>query len=324
MSSNDTTWECAVVGGGAAGLSAALVLGRARRRTLLLDAGAPSNLPAPRVGGLFGHDGTPPATLYRQARAQLEPYTAVTTRRAEVVAGAREDGAFRLVLGDGTTVGARRVLLSMGMHYELPELPGIERLWGDTVFHCPFCHGWELRDRPLAVLGRGDAGLHRALLLRGWSEDVVLLTDGPGELDERARATLAAAGVAVDERRVARLLDCGAHGGCADHLHAVVFADGAELRRDGLLVTAPLRPRSDLPAQLGAEVAEAGTVPVDANGQTSVPGLFAAGDLTARIQQVVGAAAAGATAAVGIHQSLLAEDHGLSLARPREAVGAGR
>jgi thioredoxin reductase len=318
------TWDCAIVGGGAAGTSAALVLGRARRRTLLLDAAAPSNLAAPHVGGLLGHDGTPPADLYALARRQLEPYASVVRRPAEVVAGTREDGVFHLELRDGEPALARRVLLATGMAYELPDLPGVRELWGDTVFHCPFCHGWELRDRPLAVLGRGESGRFRALLLRGWSDDVVLLTDGPGELGPTDRARLESAGVRVDERPVAGLVDCSAHGACGRHLEAVRFADGTTLPRAGLLVPVTLRQRSDLAARLGAETTEAGTVGANANGETSVPGLFAAGDLTARIQQVVSAAAAGANAAVWIHHGLLAAEHGVAppaLGEPPRADG---
>jgi thioredoxin reductase len=245
-------FECVIVGGGAAGLSAALVLGRARRRVLLIDAGRQSNRAAPHVGGLLGHDGTPPDVLYRLARTQLEPYASVAVADGTVTAAERENGWFRVELqGDAPVVG-ERLLLASGMDYAIPELPGAAQLWGDTVFHCPFCHGWELRDRPLAILGRGEEGVTRAVLLRGWSKDVVLLTDGPAGLSDDQRARLAAHRSEIVERRVARLSDCSVHGGCGKHLESVVFDDGSELPRDGLLVAAPLRQRSALAEDLGA------------------------------------------------------------------------
>ena len=176
------SWDCVVVGGGAAGLSAALVLGRARRRTLVVDDGNQSNLTASGIGGLLGHDGRPPAELYEIGRHELTAYPSVEVRTGAVIGGVRDDDGFGLDLGDGHHERTRRVVLATGMQYRPPEIPGLAELWGRSVFHCPFCHGWEVRDRPLAVLSRGERAIHSALLLRGWSDDIVLLTDGPAEL----------------------------------------------------------------------------------------------------------------------------------------------
>jgi thioredoxin reductase len=311
-----TSYECVVVGGGAAGLSAALVLGRARRRVLVLDTGEQSNRPAEGIGGLLGHDGLAPGELYARGRAELAAYPSVELRDARVAGGSREDGRFVLTLSGGETLDAARVLLAMGMDYAVPELPGVAELWGGTVFHCPYCHGWEVRDRPLAVLGNLKA-THRALLLRGWSDDVVLLTDGPAELDATERATLERAGVPVDERRVAGVR---ARDGA---LEAVLFADGGELRRDGLLVPAPLGQRSSLASDLGAELTERGTVDADAFGRTTVPGLYAAGDVSSAMPQVAGAIADGSRAAGAINDSLIAEQHGIEpMMPPRESLAA--
>jgi thioredoxin reductase len=309
----DTTWDCIVVGGGAAGLSAALVLGRARRRTLLVDAREPSNLPAEGIGGLLGHDGRPPAELYGIGRAELGAYPTVELRDGTVEGGERVDGGFALDLAGGGRELTRRVILATGMEYRPPDLPGLAPLWGRSVFHCPFCHGWEMRDAALAVLGGGDGGLHRALLLRGWSDDVVLLSDGPAELAAGDRERLSTAGVEVDERPVARLI---ARDGT---LAAVEFADGSRLERDGLLVPVTVTQRSPLAAQLGAEAAEPGPVAVDplvvdTMFRTTAPGVSAAGDVSAKLQQVAGAISAGSLAAVGVVQGLMAEDHGLEAA----------
>ena len=303
-------WDCIVVGGGAGGLSAALVLGRARRRTLLVDGGQPSNLPAEGIGGLLGHDGRPPAELYAMGRAELETYPTVEVRDGTVVDGERVDGGFALDLAGGARELTRRVILATGMEYRKPDLPGLEPLWGRSVFHCPFCHGWEMRDAALAVLGGGPGGLHRALLLRGWSDDVMLLSDGPAELEADDLERLSAANVDVDERPVARLI---ARDGA---LAAVEFADGSTLAREGLLVPVTVAQRSSLAAQLGAEPAEPGPVAVDAlvvdtMFRTTAEGVSAAGDVSAQLQQVAGAISAGSLAAAGVVQGLMAEDHGL-------------
>jgi thioredoxin reductase len=305
-------WECVVVGGGAAGLSAALVLGRARRRVLVLDAGEQSNLPAHGIGGLLGHDGAAPAELYARGRAELAAYPSVEVRDARVETGSREDGRF-VLSADGIELEAARVLLATGMHYAVPDLPGAAELWGGSVFHCPYCHGWEVRNGALAVLGN-LAAMHRTLLLRGWSADVVLLTDGPAELDEDGRAALERAGVPVDERPVAGVR------GRDGTLEAVQFADGGELPRDGLLVPAPLEQRSSLAADLGAELTERGAVDADAFGQTTVPGLYAAGDVASPMPQVSGAIADGSRAAAAINDSLVAERYGVDPMIPRRAT----
>lgn len=303
-------WDCIVVGGGAAGLSAALVLGRARRRTLLIDSGEPSNLPAEGIGGLLGHDGRPPAELYALGRSELAAYPSVELRNGTVERGERVDGGFALELASDGRELTRRVILATGMDYRLPDIPGLAPLWGRSVFHCPFCHGWEMQDAALGVLGGGSGGLHRSLLLRGWSEDVVLLSDGPAELDPGDLERLSAAGIDVDERPVARLI---AQDGA---LAAVEFADGSTRAREGLLVPVTLAQRSSLAAQLGSEPAEPGPIVVDAlvvdrMFRTTAEGVSAAGDVSAQMQQVAGAISAGSLAAAGVVQGLMAEEHGL-------------
>jgi thioredoxin reductase len=225
----------------------------------------------------------------------LSAYPSVELCDARVLRGSRLDDVLELELDDGQLVRARRVLLATGMEYRPPELPGVAELWGNSVFQCPFCHGWEVRDRPLAALGAGEKGMHAALLLRGWSEDVVLLTDGPFQLEETDLKQLAAAGVAIDERRVVELL---ARDG---ELAAVAFADGNRLERGGLLVAALLHQRSELAKQLGADCAGPGPVAVnaldiDSLHRTSAQTVFAAGDACTQMPQVAGALASGSQA----------------------------
>ena len=303
-------YDCIVVGGGAAGLSGALVLGRARRRTLLIDAGDQSNLPAHGIGGLLGFDGRSPAELYQEGRRELERYPSVELIRAEVVDGTDLGGTFRLQLADGGELTTRRVLLATGVEYRPPELPGLRELWGTSVFHCPFCHGWEVRDQPLAVLANGEKALHATLLIRNWTDDLILLTAGPADLDDEALGMLDRAGVAVDTRRVSGL---AAENG---RLSAVVFADGSRLERGGVMAATTMHQRTKLADQLGAMSHEHGPVvtdPIDIDGlgRTTVAGLFAAGDVCTQAPQVATAIATGSVAATAIVQSLLAEDTGL-------------
>ncbi|MEU0495777.1 NAD(P)/FAD-dependent oxidoreductase [Mycobacterium sp. NPDC006124] len=298
----DTTeFDCVVVGGGAAGLSAALVLGRARRRTLVVDAGRQSNLPAHGIGGLLGHDGRPPAELYATGRTELETYPTVEVRTGEVTTGAPDGAGFVLGLADGSAVRTRRVLLAAGMDYVTPPIPGLAELWGRSAFHCPFCHGWEARDQPIAVLADGERAEHLALMLRGWTDDVVVLTNGPAEFT---------ADLPVDEREVARLVSE------AGELVAVEFADGDRLPRRAVLVSTTLRQRSDLATQLGVALAPPGpvaedSVVVDPFQRTSVSGVFAAGDVSASMPQVAAAISTGSLSGAAVVQSLLADDVGL-------------
>ena len=306
----DIEWDCVVAGGGAAGLSAALVLGRSRRRTLLIDEGEQSNLAAHGIGGLLGHDGRPPAQLYDGGRAELAAYPTVEVRFGAVTAGVSDGGSFVLELADGSRVRTRRVVLATGMDYQAPQIAGLAELWGRSAFHCPFCHGWEARDQPLAVLAQGERAVHMALMLRGWTDDVVLLTNGERGLDPDHREGLSAAGVTIDEREIAEFISE------SGELASVAFAEGPPLARRGVLVAASLRQRSTLAAQLGVTFVPPNPVvvdgiEVDAFQRTSVPGVFAAGDLSAAIPQVAAAIASGSTAATAVVQSLLADDFGL-------------
>jgi thioredoxin reductase len=295
----DPDFDALVVGGGAAGLSAALVLGRARVRTLVVDAGEPSNRPAHAIGGLLGQDGTSPAQLYAAGREQLAALPSVELRAGlvtdiERAAGDGADPSFRATLGDGATAGTRRVLLAGGMRYAVPETPGLDALWGDAAFACPYCHGWENRDRRIGILGATGVA-HRVALLRSWSEDLVVLADGALGPDDRD--ALRAAGIPFDERRVATVAP-----------GLVRFADGEEVTVDALHVVAPMEPRDGLAARLGLATTEIpngmGIVGADKFGTTSVPGVFAAGD-AAGAGNVAAAIAGGSLAATGLHRSLV-------------------
>ena len=293
-------YDTVIVGAGTAGLTAAVMLGRSRRRVLVLDGGAPRNAPAAHAHNVFTRDGTPPLDLLRYALDDLEPYPGVEVRRARAVSIEGEAGAFEVALEDGTSVETRAVFLATGVVDELPDVPGVAELWGGTVFHCPYCHGWEVRDKPLVVWMNGPAAADRAVLLRGWSDDVAVLTDGPSEIGAEGEATLAALGVPVLEGEVAALVG-------TDGLEAVRFRDGTEIARGGLLLSPPQHESSGLPAALGCETTETGHVAAPM-GKTSVPGVYAAGDLVHLFQGVAAAAGLAAIAAGVLNHDLAQAD----------------
>jgi thioredoxin reductase len=294
MDSRDGTFDVAIVGGGPAGLAAALILGRMRRRVLLVDSDDPAHAVSEGVHGLFGHDGLPPRELRALGREQLQPYASVTVRMAAVDDLAATPRGFRVVAG-GETAEAGIVLLCTGMRTVLPPIDGLTELWGKGIFHCPCCHGWEVRDRPVAAYGLSAAGL--ALMMTSLSDDIVLFTDGgPRPEGEQAEA-LARAGVEVRDDAVARVEPA------TGHAVRIVFADGSTDERGALFVM-PAFTTSELPRRLGCEVNEAGEVVVDGDGHTSAPGVFAAGDLTGDRRAVILAAAAGSRAAYVLNGEL--------------------
>jgi thioredoxin reductase len=263
------TYDCVVIGGGVAGLSAAMVLGRARRQTLLLDIGGQSNGAAAHVGGLLGHDGRPPAELYQLSRQQVSAYDAVSFNDAQAVRARAAGEQFVLTLAeDGGEVRTRSLILATGMDYEVPDVPGFAELWGGTVFHCPFCHGWDVRDQTIAVYGEGEMATRLTALLRAWTDDVVPVE--PSEI----KGTRVEDGV----------------------LRGLVRHDGTEIECDAVLVHAPLRQRCQLASDLGLELTDSGFVAVDAEMHTSVPGIYAAGDVAVAPQQVAVAMGSGHTA----------------------------
>ncbi|MBI3971841.1 MAG: NAD(P)/FAD-dependent oxidoreductase [Chloroflexi bacterium] len=296
-----THTEVAIIGGGVAGLSAALVLGRSRKRTLVIDAGEPRNAPSPGVHSFFSRDGMLPADLLRIGREQLAPYDSVQLRRGRVSTAERVGDRFHLHLDDGGVVTTRRVVLTLGVVDELPDIEGLRERWGHGVFHCPYCHGWEMRDQPLAVLGNGAEGVRLARLATGWTRDIMLCTNGPATFGHEERALLARCGIAVHERRVARV------DGEGKGVSGVVFEGGEMLPRAGVLVRPPIHQRSDLPAALGCALTEQGVIRTDEDGRTSVPGVFAVGDCASLMQQVAVAVGQATRAAIVLNNELVLE-----------------
>jgi thioredoxin reductase len=285
------SYDVAIIGGGPAGLSAALVLGRARRRVVVVDAGTPRNAPAAHMQGFLSRDGMPPGDLLRAARAEVRGYGVeiVEDRVVDATAG------FALRLAAGRTVEARQVLLATGAADELPDVAGARERWGRDLLHCPYCHGWEVRDQPIGVLG----SVEHAHLLRQWTDDVILFTHTAAVTAEE-RATLQARGIAIVDGTVERLVVSD------DHLRAIQLADGRTVARAALFIRPALLAHADAPAAaLGCELLAGGLVRTDADGRTSVPGVWAAGNATNPRAQVITAAGEGSAVAIAINTELV-------------------
>ncbi|MEV5515714.1 NAD(P)/FAD-dependent oxidoreductase [Streptomyces flaveolus] len=304
-------YDVIVVGGGAAGLSAALVLGRARRRTLVVDAGEPRNAPSDHMQGYLTRDGMSPAEFLALGREEIARYGVelVRDRAVEVTRG--ED--FAVELAGGRTVRARRLIVTTGLKDELPDVPGVAERFGRDVLHCPFCHGWEVRDERFGVLATSPLSVHQALMVSGWSDDVTLFlhTVAEEELSDDDLRRLSAAGVKVVPGEVAGLRVEG------DRLTGVRLAGGAtsgggSVHDRSVLFVAPRAvPQTGLMERLGAELQETpfGAYPVvDPTGRTTVPGVWTAGNALGFAEQVVHAASGGYRAASAIVGDLIMSD----------------
>ncbi|MDP2313145.1 MAG: NAD(P)/FAD-dependent oxidoreductase [Pseudomonadota bacterium] len=289
-----------IVGGGPAGLSAALVFGRARKRVLLCDAGTPRNAAAVGIHNFITRDGVSPRDFRAAAHADLGAYPSVETRAVGVVDVVRAGDRLSVTLEDGTTVSARRVLLATGVVDVPPDVPGLAEAWGTSAFQCPYCHGWEVRDRAWGVLASTDAVASWSLVLRGWTANLVLYTDG-ASLSADTSAKLDAAGVPVETTKIARL-----HSE-AGHVHHVELADGRTRPCDALFLHPAQRPTA-LVVRMGLELSEAGLVRVDDQKQSSMPGVHVAGDAAAHPQGAVMAASAGVFAAAMMNHALTLDD----------------
>src|SRR5690242_10791073 len=303
--------DVVIVGGGAAGLSAALVLGRARRRIVVVDAGSPRNAPAAHMQGFLSRDGMPPGDLLAAGRTELHGYgvEVIEDRVVGIEAG------FSVHLAGGQPLRARRLLVATGARDELPDIPGVPERWGRDLLHCPYCHGWEVRDRPIGVLGTNAGSVQHALLVRQWSDDVIYfghtVDPDPDELER-----LAARGVRVVSGVVARLVVED------DRLTGVALRDGQVIPREAVFVRPVNVPHPDgLLAGLGCAVDDAGFVLVDGTGRTNVAGVWAAGNVVDARFQVITSAGGGSAAAIAINADLVQEDVRVAVAGHLDAMG---
>jgi thioredoxin reductase len=294
-------YDVAVIGGGAAGLSAALVLSRARRQVLVVDAGAPRNAPAAAMHGYLSRDGLPPGGLLACGRDEVKSYG------GEIAAGTATGlvpngrAGFWVLLADGQRIPARRVLVTTGLRDELPGIARLRGRWARDVLHCPYCHGYEVRDRQLGVLGGAPGAVRYAQIVRQWTHDLIYFTP-PDTLSTTERAQLAARAIGVVEGTVAQLVIDD------DALRGVQMTDGCVVPRDALFVPPRFVPNNRLLIGVGCDVDGDGWVTADSTGRTSVAGVWAAGNVVDPRAQVITAAGTGSAAAIAINADLVEED----------------
>ena len=290
-----------IVGGGPAGLNAALLLGRCRRRVLLCDGGRPRNAGSKGVNGFLSRDGILPAELRRISREQLAPYTSVSVRETEVRQAQAAKGGFEVELADGERLRTRKLLLATGLMDDVPPIPGAEELYGNGVYNCPYCDGWEARNQPFAAYGAGRGGVNFAVELLVWSRDLVFCSDGSEPIGPEEKAILDRHAIRLIEEPIARLE------GDEEGLREIVFASGTRLPRRHFFFTLGECKQSALVEQLGIDTTSRGAVATGRCERTNVPGLYVAGDASRRVHFAIVAAAEGAMAAFAINGELVEE-----------------
>ncbi|MBM0104798.1 NAD(P)/FAD-dependent oxidoreductase [Steroidobacter sp. S1-65] len=296
-------FDVTIVGAGPAGLSAALVLGRAHRKVLVCDSGTPRNWASKAIHSYLSRDGIDPTEFREQARSELARYSGVVIKDVEVTELKRAvDHGFEATLGDASRVLSRKVLLATGVLDHLPPLPDIEAFFGTSVFQCPYCDGWEMRDRPVAAYGKRQRGFEMARALTAWFDDIVLCTDGAPGLSEKELEQLRQNGIELRAERIERLE------GDNGQLQAILFRNGERLPRTALFFDMPASEQSTLAQALGCAVTSQGRIKCGQYESTSVPGVFAAGNIIGDVQLAIVAAAEGARAAFGINRALTRED----------------
>lgn len=297
-------FEVAVIGGSTGGLSAALALGRSERKTIVFDTGAPRNRFSPHAHNFFTRDGTSPLELLKIGRAQLEQYTSVAFKNSKVINAEEDNGLFKLTTDEGDQFVVRRIVLATGLIDILPEIEGFSELWGKKIIHCPYCHGWEARNQPLAIMMNGKMAHHMAVLVNHWNEDLKIFTNGSGEIDEEDLQYWSARNIEVIDTPVLRLTDTseGIDMELSDGRRFSFFSVYSHAERYQF--------NNELAIQLGCNISEEGAIVVEESKLTSVKGIFAVGDVShPTMHQVAFAAAGGNLAGITCNNSLIKEDH---------------
>ncbi|MEC0172370.1 NAD(P)/FAD-dependent oxidoreductase [Paenibacillus graminis] len=297
------SYDCAIIGGGPAGLNAALVLGRARRKVIVFDDNQPRNAVTHASHGFITRDGVTPAEFRRIAYEEVLRYPSVARQPFQVTDVCRDGNEFSIATENGGSVTARKLLIATGLREIMPDIPGLSEHYGRSLFNCPYCDGWELRDQPLIVVSGQPGVFHMTKILYNWSKDLIVATGGADVLTIEQRELLESRNIRIIEQPVAAFIGSGGK------LRQVEFADGTHFERTGGFVAPRLQPKADFQAQLGYDVTESGGIAANEMGQSSVPGIYAAGDASYVMpSQLIYAAAQGSKAAMSINMELTEEE----------------
>ncbi|MGI2328302.1 NAD(P)/FAD-dependent oxidoreductase [Planococcus sp. YIM B11945] len=287
--------DCAVIGGGPAGLNASLVLGRSRRKTMLFDDNKPRNAVTSEAHGFLTRDGIDPQELKRLGQEEIGQYPDVTIKKQRVVRVSKESDVFEIETETGEIFSAKKIILATGLKEILPDVERVGEFYGTSLFSCPFCDGWELRDRPLAVISENPGALHMVKLVSNWTDDLIVCTNGKPILSESEKRLLESNGIKVYEEKILSLL--GENGS----LERIEFVDGTQVLRKGGFITPDWKQASSIALSLGCSLNERGGVETDFSKRTNVDGVFACGDtLIGGPTQLILAAGEGSMAAFGV------------------------
>ncbi|GIP36590.1 NAD(P)/FAD-dependent oxidoreductase [Paenibacillus sp. J2TS4] len=296
--------DVVIIGGGPAGLNAALVLGRARKNVAVIDEGRPRNAVTLATHGFLTRDGISPGEFRRMAKDEISAYPSVSFVADTAVSITGTDGQFQITTGQGNTLASKKLLFAVGMKDRPLNIPGLKEVYGKSAFVCPYCDGWELRDEPLVIITKGAEAMHFAPLISGWTNRFTICTNGPDELTDMQREELRRHRVPVFESPI-RFIDSN-----DGIVRQVVLEDGKAIPCTGIFFKPELVTGSDLPQAIGCHITEAGSVVVDEFGKTNVPGVYSAGDAASRLHQAIAAAAMGALSAAAINNELNMEAWG--------------
>ncbi|RLQ89877.1 NAD(P)/FAD-dependent oxidoreductase [Planomicrobium sp. Y74] len=294
-------FDCAVIGGGPAGLNASLVLGRSRRKTVLFDDNKPRNAVVSESHGFITRDGVDPQKFKRIGHEELAKYPDVEIQKQRVLRVYKDDGLFHLEAEDGAVLQAKRIILAMGFKEILPDVKRVEEFYGKSLFSCPFCDGWEMRDKALAVISDNEAASHMVKVASNWTDDLIYCTNGRQILSEE-KSLLESRGIQIYEEKIRAL------NGDNGKLAEILFEDGRAISREGGFITPEWTLASDIAASLGCKLNDRGGVESDAMKRTNIEGVYACGDVSlAGASQLIFAAAEGSMAAISINAAMIEE-----------------
>jgi len=298
---HDNMFDVIIIGGSYAGLAAAMALGRALKQVLVIDGGQPCNRQTPQSHNFITQDGTPPAAIAQLAKLQVQAYKTVQFIEGKALTAVKTPTGFSIQTTQGTTFNAHKLIVATGIQDVLPAIDGLHECWGISVLHCPYCHGYEVKQQSTGILANGETAFELAKLLYNWTDDLTIFTNGPSTLTGEQMAKLNSRGITVVEEVIDKLEHIDGY------LQNIVFNNGAKHALKALYARAPFTQHSDIPQQLGCALTEDGYIKVDAMQATTVDGVFAIGDNSSRMRTVANAVATGTTAGIALSRTMIAE-----------------
>lgn len=301
METTDKTFDVIIIGGSYSGLAAGMALGRSLKRTLIIDNGLPCNRQTPHSHNFITHDGRAPKEISSLARHQVEAYQTVSFVTGVAVSGSKTTNGFAIRTDSGETFAAARIIFATGIKDIMPDLPGFSECWGVSVLHCPYCHGYEVKNEVTGILGNGDYAFEFSAMISNWTKDLTLFTNGRSTLTPGQTDIITRHNIRIVEKEIEQLVHTGGH------IKEIVFKDGSATALKALYSRVPFAQHCPIPQTLGCELTEEGYLKVDAFQKTTVPGIFACGDNSSRLRTVANAVSTGAFAGMAVNKEMIME-----------------